>query len=476
VVERTKIEHIGDAITIPVRPAGVPYPITVRVELVRVWQEGAIVPTIQHTVSIAILTAGIPHAIAIGVELHRVCRLRAVVRAIEHAIAVIIERARAPIRRARVRDQRTCIAQITDRVSVDIRLIGVVNARAVVQQILDAVPIHVSLARIPDAIPIEVTIPRIDNSGTGITQVSKAIAIRVALLLVGDSGAVVREIIDPITVRVRPAPACPWRGLEPVTLIGVTDQTIAIAIIGPFGCLAGVPVTVGVDVALIRVWYERAVIRCIDHPVAVLISEASDPYRPPFDALLARISDQWTEVAQITHPVAIPVTLLRVGAPEAVVHRVGDTVRVRIDWLHRRFGASAEVPDAIEVIIELVRVKDIGAVVEQIRDPILVEVSAPHLRLAQVSDAVEVQVELFGVRHVGANVHRIQNAIAVGVWLLRAIHRREVLARVRIRRAEVARIPQAISVRVGQRDLECPRARIDGVGPSIPVKIICGDV
>ncbi|MFT6395745.1 MAG: hypothetical protein ACJAYU_000487, partial [Bradymonadia bacterium] len=92
-----------------------------------------------------------------------------------------------------------------------------------------------------------------------------------------------------------------------------------------------------------------------------------------------------------------------VGFSWAVVIKVRDPIAVSV---------LASVADSVAVAVELVRIRNVGAVVVEVFDTVTVRVAT---LFAGVTDAVAVRIFLAGVRHVGAVVIRVKDTVCVAV-------------------------------------------------------------
>ena len=89
---------------------------------------------------------------------------------------------------------------------------------------------------------------------------------------------------------------------------------------------------------MVRIWSERTVIRCVWHPVIVIIG-----------------------VAQIAHTVAVKVSLVRVENCRTVVASITDAVTVRIGLPRVRIPAIVtDITDAVAVSIRLRAERGLG--------------------------------------------------------------------------------------------------------------------
>ena len=217
-------------------------------------------------------------------------------------------------------------ARVADSIVVGVALVGVVLERAVVvgtrvrgeTGITEAVAIGVGarIACVADAIVVAVLLQMVRYRLAVVRGVHDAIAV-----------AILARIADPVGV-----PVCLGRIVTLRAVVAAVGHSIAIVIrmvIMSRADVARIAGAVAIGVRLVRVRNVWAVVRDVDHPVAVdILTSVADPVGVPVGLICVR--NVGTVVAGVADPVAVPVGLPGVRDEDTVVRTVDHAIRVTI--------------------------------------------------------------------------------------------------------------------------------------------------
>jgi hypothetical protein len=310
--EGAVVVEVGDLVAVLVLLAGIAGPVLVRVLLVRVGGQRAVVAGIGRAVLVVVEVAGIALLVQIRIRLAGVGEVGTVVLRVEHPVAILVE-----------------VARVAVAVAVQIGLEGVERLETVVQRIRDAVAVQVRVAGIADVVLIQIVLLRIVHRRAVVRGIGDGVPILVGLETVGLAVLVrVRETLVGLPVAVVVLAVTGLRApgergrVERLAVQLVEDAVVVVIPVHAVGQV----VAVGIGEPLVE---QRVAIIIL--AVAGLVCTGMD-LRVERRAVLA-VRDEVVvvvRVAGIAGRVEVEVHLVPVGLERAVVDDVRDSVPVLV--------------------------------------------------------------------------------------------------------------------------------------------------